>query len=227
MHGVRRVAAEEGNDVSEDTEKELKRAEDAFAWAKRKWDDFALEVRARLQGGYDPRGCMWEVSREVRYQTTKGQCQKPANPGPGFDDIVCFCSTHAGNVSGLLRYREESEVAVHRARTIHRTVEAEEARRAQTDYGVYLMHDKEHGRVKIGMTGNLKARANGLRAGAPSALVLLEWLPSAHSHALERHLHDHFATIRIKPRGEWFTVGDALAFTEEAKRVAAEFEASE
>lgn len=54
--------------------------------------------------------------------------------------------------------------------------------------------------VKIGTTGNLKLRVDSLRCGSPFTLDIS--LALSGGIALERKLHERFATVRH--RGEWF-----------------------
>jgi hypothetical protein len=80
--------------------------------------------------------------------------------------------------------------------------------RALSEYGwAYAIAGRPAAHVKIGCSGNPKARLRGLQTGWPHPLELLWTAPGG--AALEAHLHAHFAGRHM--RGEWFDFAGADA----------------
>jgi hypothetical protein len=55
---------------------------------------------------------------------------------------------------------------------------------------------------KIGRTGNLARRLEGLRTGSPAPLAVVYRLETPESDGFERWLHRRFAEARVQ--GEWY-----------------------
>ncbi|SDP98588.1 GIY-YIG nuclease family protein [Ectopseudomonas guguanensis] len=61
--------------------------------------------------------------------------------------------------------------------------------------------------IKIGVAKNIDARKRNLQTGNPLELRLLGWIEADNAFQLERHLHQHFGSTRV--RGEWFNIEPA------------------
>lgn len=77
---------------------------------------------------------------------------------------------------------------------------------------VYFLRENGVGAIKIGITGNLKARLRSMRSNTPHEITVLG---SAHANErFEGQLQRKFAYVRI--RGEWFRpVEELLKYIEE------------
>ncbi len=74
---------------------------------------------------------------------------------------------------------------------------------------VYFIGEEDSGycRVKIGVAKDIEKRRTNLQTGNPSAIQLLGWINTEAAFDLERQLHRHFETTRV--RGEWFAIEPA------------------
>lgn len=169
--------------------------------------DLCLNVRSRLQSGYDARRCMAQVAGQ--------QCAGAASFNYLFDGVVGFCGQHRSASATVFRDAEEAERLLSSEKQTGRAIGT-----VESSAGVYIVINRTAGRAKIGHTIDREKRVAAHRASSPGDnFVEAAWFPSDSANdaqRLERDLQDHFADKRIG-RGEWFKVTDEAAFVEEAR----------
>lgn len=73
---------------------------------------------------------------------------------------------------------------------------------------VYFIEALGAHRIKIGWAADPEERRRGLQTGSPVELVLRKTIATEDAPALERSMHERFASLRV--HGEWFEYGHDL-----------------
>lgn len=81
---------------------------------------------------------------------------------------------------------------------------------------IYLLRSENEPNYKIGLTNSTNIRLKTLQTGNSENLILLEKIEVKHPHKVETSLHNQFASVKTRKKGEWFQLSltDELGFRE-------------